>query len=425
MSHGPGPSVSFQSRPLVSRSAILSGSFELAGRTPFKDYMAEKAVKKAIENGLASLAGLHGQRVERILASASQIYVDRPKLHPGLDPEDLFGVPWPVRFGLKRGSSKCILCVGLGSAFPEFGEASAIERGAFHDFLKLKTLSDCQNFATTWGLLGNWQTGNWSYVPSDSADAKSRLQVAHTLFEHMLIGSGSSALERGIHGSVFGEPLEAWLWHASRLRTWRKLLGSSSLPRQLKILNHPVETLRIPQPGVSPAEGLMLPGWFVPHLSPELFRSANSADIEAIDAANPWDYAVHQEGGFMRFAHERFRAMREISKESLDARFENEVAHLIRGLLAETLSGKVSFQPLSVDGFASVEPISLLAWLYVEFANQHAGILGGTVRSAPCQNPGCQKLAIWHGIGRPRKHCSDSCRTAANTKRRISESSSI
>jgi len=55
--------------------------------------------------------------------------------------------------------------------------------------------------------------------------------------------------------------------------------------------------------------------------------------------------------------------MRDISKKPLDARFENELVRLLRGLLKETLSGKVSFQPSSEEGFASVEPNSLLAWL--------------------------------------------------------------
>jgi hypothetical protein len=59
----------------------------------------------------------------------------------------------------------------------------------------------------------------------------------------------------------------------------------------------------------------------------------------------------------------------------------------------------------------------------LKFANRHAEILGGTVRSAPCANPGCQKLAFRRGIGRPRKHCCSSCKTAANDKRRLAESS--
>ena len=126
----------------------------------------------------------------------------------------------------------------------------------------------------------------------------------------------------------------------------------------------------------------------------------------------------------MRFAHERFRSMREISKKSLDARFENEVVHLIRGLLKETLAGKVSFQPFSQEGFASVEPNSLLAWLYLEFSNRHADILGRTVKSAPCKNPGCQRLAVSGSKGRTREYCSDSCKSAACEKRKSSKASS-
>jgi len=123
--------------------------------------------------------------------------------HPALDPEDPFRVPWPVRLGLKSGMSSCILCVGLGSAFPEFGEASAVGRDALDDFLKLENPKDCQAFATRWGLLGNWQNGSrWHAIP-DSCDAKIRIAVGQELLEKELLRAGANGSQRlGIWGAT-------------------------------------------------------------------------------------------------------------------------------------------------------------------------------------------------------------------------------
>lgn len=416
------PSVTFQSRPIVSNMAVLHGKFKPEGRSPFSDPFVEKAIKRAVAEGLSDLPGWHEPRIRAIFQLASRGQDERQLVHPGLDPEDPFYVPWPVHLGLPSSESSCLLCVGVGSAFPSLGDDSAISRDAFDDFLKLESPEDCLGFTRRWGLLGNWRGGARTYTISAKSDAENRVAVAQELRAQGLLGDESTSLENGIRGSVYGEPLDAWLWHVARLRTWRVLLRTSNLRRQLGFLNRPIEAFRLPKPGHSPAEGVLLEGWFVPHLSADLLRPANTEDLEAIKNAKAWDYAVHQEGGFLRFAHQRFGPLREISKKSLDVRFELEVVKLVRQLLQETLAGKASFQPFSMDGFATVEPESLLAWLYLEFANRHADVLGGTVRSAPCENPGCQKLAVYRGSGRIRRYCSDSCKTAANKKRRLTES---
>lgn len=419
------PSVYFQARPVVSNIAILQGTFETDGRSPFDDPFVEEAIKKGLTAGLADLPGWHEPRIQRIFQLASIAHDVRQWVHPGLDPFDPLHVPWPVHQGLTSGQSRCLLCVGLGSAASVFGNNSAISRNALDDFLSLEAPEDCREFAKRWGLLGDWQAGVRSYVLSDPSDAEVRTAVAQKLHEQGILREGSVTLERGLQGSVYGEPLDAWLWHVSRLRTWGILLRTSNLRRQLNILNRPVEFLKLPMPGHSPTEGIFMEGWHVPHLRPDVTRPADTDDVDAIKNAKAWDYAVHQEGGFMRFAHQRFGLLRELSQEPLDARFVNELVKLIRGLLQETLAGKVSFQPFSSDGFATVEPNSLLAWLYLEFANRHAEILGGTVSSSPCANPGCQKLAIWHGIGRPKEYCDKSCKSAAWKKRNKSKSSRV
>jgi len=410
---------------VVSNISILHGSFELDSRPPFNDPYVEKAIKKGVTETFSDLPGWHERRVQRAFELASEAHDERRLVHPGLDPEDPFQIPWPVHLEMKSDHSRCLLCVGLGSSLPTFGPGSRIERDAYDDFLRLESPEDCPEFAMKWGLLGDWQSGGRSYVIRDSSDGKNRIAVAKELLGKGLLRAEGVALERGLRGSIYGEPLDGWLWHVARLRTWRILLRTSNFRRQLKILNRPIELFRLPKPGQFPVEGVLLEGWYVPHLCAELSRPANSEESEAIKNAKAWDYAVHQEGGFLRFAHARFASLREISKKSLDARFELEVVELVRQLLQETLAGKVSFQPFSTDGFASVEPESLLAWLYLEFANRHADVLGGAVRSAPCENPGCHKLAISRGVGRIRRYCSDSCKTAAHKKRKSSESSSI
>jgi hypothetical protein len=385
----------------------------------------EKAIKKAVTKAFSDIPGWHELKVRRVFELASKAHSERRLVHPGLDPEDPFQIPWPVHLEMKTDHSRCLLCIGPGSSMPTFGPGSRIERDAFDDFLRLESPEDCREFAMRWGLLGDWKAGGRAYAIPDSGHPEVRISVAKELHEQGLLRAEGGILERGLRGSIYGEPLDAWLWHASRLRTWQVLLRTSNLRRQLKILNRPRELFRLPKPGHSPAEGVLLEGWFVPHLCAELSRPANAEDSEAIKNAKAWNYAVHQEGGFLRFAHARFAPLREISKKSLDVRFELEVVELVRQLLQETLAGKVSFQPFSTDGFASVEPESLLAWLHLEFANRHADVLGGAVRSAPCENPGCHKLAISRGVGRIRRYCSDSCKTAAHKKRKSSESSSI
>lgn len=414
------PAIAFQSRPVVSNIAILHGSLELESRPPFNDPYVEKAIKKAVTEAFSDNPGRH----ERVFELASRALGERRLVQPGLDPKDPFQIPWPLHLEMKTDHSRCLLCVGLGSSLPMFGPGSRIEKNAFDDFLKLESPEDCRDFAMKWGLLGDWQASGRSYVIRDSSDVGNRIAAAKELLGKGLLGAGARALKLGLRSSVYGEPLDAWLWHGGRLRTWRTLLGTSNLRRQLRILSRPLELFKLPKPGHSPTEGVLLEGWFVPHLSPELSLPANWEDSEAIKNAKAWEYAVHQEGGFLRFAHQRFISLREMSEKPLDARFEGEVVNLIRQLLQETLARKVNFQPFSHDGFASVEPDSLLSWLYLEFANRHADVLGGTVRSAPCENPGCLKLAISRGVGRIRRYCSDSCKTAAHKKRKGSESSS-
>ena len=411
------PSVSFQTRPIASNMAILYGSFEPEGRSPFNDSTVERAIKKGVAQGLADLPGWHELRIKRIIQFASKAHDDRPKALPGLDPADPFHVPWPSHFDLSGGKSNCLLCIGLGSLFTVFTESFPIAKNAYDDFLKLKAPEDCEVFAKNWGPLGNWQTGSRSYVLSDPINVEGRRVVARKLHQRGLLPAGSTALDLGLKSSVFGEPLEAWLWHVSRLQTWRILLSIQNHKRQLQILNRPVERFKIPDPSSFGPDMVTLPGWYVPCLAQELYRPATSEDLETIKNSKPWTYSVHQEGGYFRFLHERFITLRDISKNSGDASFQIEVVKLIRQLLQETLSGQVSFQPFSTEGSASVEPNSLLSWLYLEFANRHEEILGGTAQSAPCVNPGCQRLAVWHGIGRPRKHCSDSCKTSFYKKR--------
>jgi hypothetical protein len=416
------PSVLFQACPITSDIAILHGSFRPERQSPFNDLSIEQAIKKGVEHGVADLPGWHGLRIKRILQLVSKVHDNQPILKPGLDPMDPFIVPWSSRVGLASGQTNCLLCIGLGSRLPVFRENFPISKKAYDEFLKLKTPEDCEVFAKHWGPLGNWKIESRSYVPSDPSDVEVTRAFAKILYARGFLPEGATALNVGLRSSVFGEPLEAWLWHVSRINTWRTMLSTSNHLRQLRILNRPIDILKIPDsssfgPGMD-----TLPGFYVPCLSQELFRLATNEELEALKNSKPWDYAVHQEGGFLRFLHDRFRGLRHISKNSRDASFQIEIVKLIRQLLQETLAGKVSFQPFSMDGFASVEPNSLLSWLYMEFSNRHADILGGTVKSVPCANPDCQKLAVWLGFGRPRKHCSNSCKTAANKKRRLAES---
>jgi hypothetical protein len=165
----------------------------------------------------------------------------------------------------------------------------------------------------------------------------------------------------------------------------------------------------------------LLEGWYVPELSDSLVREAKDDEVEAVRLRRVMEYGVHQDGGFLAFAHPGFQAPRELASKKPDAGFETELVILVRELLREQLVDKVHFQPFARDGIATVSPDSLLSWMYLEFSNRFADVLGGTYKSAPCKNPNCEHVAIWAGKERPSLYCSDPCKTLASRKRKAAQ----
>lgn len=428
-------SVTFETQPIESEVAVLYGRFAPEERTVFDLPGVQGATRKAVREVMADAPLPYRSRDRRVVARAAEILERRP--WEG-NREQHLSFNSARRFRLTSGESRCVLCVGFASKSPRWSPPNRVDRDAFADFLKLDDPDACAAFARRWGLLSGLSQPISSYRlvehrepflgqdtwiggrqegPEEPDLSAVGLVSAKRLFEANLLPGDSKALKEGLRYGFLAEPLDAWLWHAARLRTWTKLMRISNTSRQVRILNRPIDLLRLPSPGMLSA-GDHLEGWFVPELSESLVREAKDDEVEAVRLRRVWEYGVHQEGGFLAFAHPRFQALRELATKVPNAGFETELVILIRELLREQLAGKVHFQPFARDGMATVSPDSLLSWMYLEFSNRFADVLGGTYKSTPCKNPNCERVAIWTGKGRPNLYCSDSCKTLASRKRK-------
>lgn len=431
-------SVTFETQTVESEVAVLYGRFAPEERTVFDLPGVQGATRKAVREVMADAPLPYRSRDRRVIARAAEILEGRPWEGKR---EQHMSFTSARRFRLTSGESRCVLCVGFPSKPPRRSTPNRVDRHAFDDFLKLDDPDGCAAFARKWGLLSGPSqpilvfrlvdhrerfVGHRTWIGGKEEGAEEPdlravgVVSAKGLFEAGLLPGDSRAIKEGLRYGFLAEPVDAWLWHAARLRTWTKLMRISNTSRQVRILNRPLDLLRIPSPGMLSA-GDLLEGWFVPELSEALVREAKDDEVEAVRLRRVWEYGVHQEGGILAFAHPRFHTLRELASKKPDAGFETELVILIRELLREQLAGKVHFQPFARDGMATVSPDSLLSWMYLEFSNRFADVLGGTYKSAPCKNPKCERVAIWTGKGRPNLYCSDSCKTLASRKRKAAQ----
>jgi hypothetical protein len=300
---------------------------------------------------------------------------------------NLFEIVPPLRFRRHRAGSSVVLVWEAAfqkvSLSPEPLSACAT---TLEDFEKLKTPADCLEFAGRWGKLGPKHDKCYFWLTQDADDSvrhhvrdqlgrngvvvrvRRETQTEEGLFTETL------TCEPNENISLTGEPVDAWLWHAARLRTWRRLLKLVSKVTTTKRRFERIRML-LSKSTDSWSEGEAT----VVHDLAQERRLASEEDLVATDQVKPWTYALHQEGGEFGFSGAEFDEMRGIMdprSRRIDAK---AVQRLIELALRRTLHGHITIAPkIGRVSDELVECDSLLAWLYLEFAGQHTDELGLT-----------------------------------------------
>jgi hypothetical protein len=221
-----------------------------------------------------------------------------------------------------------------------------------------------------------------------------------------------------------GEPLDAWLWHSERLRSWRILLKPLNTKRAVdRAIN---ELARFTDVRSDPRNVDSSKSSFVCPSAKKGFRSVSDNEISTM-IVEPWTYALHQEGGEFYFDGPEFaelnRAMKEPHAPRDAEKLEVALKVIVAKLLRRTLAGHIHLLPrIGIEDREVIQPDSLLAWIYLEFARENAFPLGSVQTYVDCivcgkavsESPharnkrlycggSCQKLNQRHGLDEARR----------------------
>ncbi len=333
-------------------------------------------------------------------------------------PFNLFNITRPIRFSSSTANAYSILAWSVGfrnvSNDSMSRQATKVTR---RDFERLRTAEDCVSFSKTWGRLGP-PTRDLYFISQSEISGVSETWT--TLFESKLWPEHSAwDPSQPFRIPLTGEPLDAWLWHSERLRSWRILLQPLNKDRSVERAIAEIERFSDVIP--NPSKAGSPKAHFVRPSAIDGFRSVFKDEISTM-VAEPWTYALHQEGGEFYFAGPEFAdlrlAMKNVRSKSGPANLEAAIKSMITKLLRRTLEGHVHLLPqIGIADREVIQADSLLAWLYLEFAREFAFPLGQAKAYVKCivcgtiveESPharnkrlycggSCQKLKLRHGL---------------------------
>lgn len=325
-------------------------------------------------------------------------------------PFNLFNITRPSRFASGAAQTHSLLAwsVGFGN-FPVELQGRHATRETLKDFERLRSASDCVSFAQKWGRLGS-TAENLYFIPEPEVDGGAERWLED------LFNSGLWSCQLGQEGEhpasipLTGEPLDAWLWHSERLRSWRILLRplntKRAVDRAIDELARFTDVLSSPGKVDSTQSSLVCPS------AREGFRSVLEDEISTT-YVEPWTYAFHQEGGEFYFAGAEFTDLRRAVKEPHTARgaekLELALKVTVAKLLRRTLAGHIHLLPrIGIEDREVIQSDSLLAWLYMVFAREFAFPLGAVQTYVDCIVCGKAVSESPHARNK-RRYCGGSC----------------
>jgi hypothetical protein len=325
-------------------------------------------------------------------------------------PFNLFNITRPSRFASATAQTHSLLAwsVGFGS-FPIELEGRHATRETLRDFERLRSAPDCVSFAKKWGPLGV-TTKSLYFIPEHQVDGGAESWLGDLYASGLWPCNWSHVDDRPSGIPLTGEPLDAWLWHSERLRSWRILLKplntKRAVDRAIDELGRFTDVFSDPTNVDSSKSSFVCPS------AKEGFRSVFEDEISTT-IVEPWTYALHQEGGEFYFAGPEFnelrRAMKGLHTNRGAEKLETALKVIIAKLLRRTLAGHVHILPrIGIEDREIIQLDSLLAWIYLEFAREHAFPLGSVQTYVNCIVCGKAVSESPHARNR-RLYCGGSC----------------
>lgn len=401
--------------PRPERVALLEGGFDLRNSAKLNSEEVLIQMLDDLRNHISADEMDQGDwhQVRRTLWKGLERH--RPEAKYSFN---LFEFDAPLKHRSPRQGSSTILAWEVGFQKAKY-QSKRLQASAatLADYEKLETPDDCLTFVRRWGKLGPKHDRCFFDLVRE-ADDSVRRQVRDQLRRGGIVVrvSRNTRTEEGPANETLtceptanlpltGEPVDAWLWHAARLRTWRRLLKLVSKETKIKARFERLRML-LSESTDSWSEGETN----VVHDLAQKRRPASEGDLKVVEHVKPWSYALHQEGGEFGFAGAEFDEMRVIM-DPFSRRIDvKSVQRLIEMSLQRTLYGHITITPkIGRVSDETVECDSLLAWMYLEFARQHTDELGLTrTQYVNCIVCGDETPESPHVRGRKRV-CSPCC----------------
>jgi hypothetical protein len=325
-------------------------------------------------------------------------------------PFNLFNITRPSHFASATAQTHSLLAWSVGfCSNPVESHGRHATRETLKDFERLRSAEDCVSFAQKWGRLGS-KAENLYFIPEPEVDRGAECWVTD------LFASGlwpSNCCQGGVRRSgipLTGEPLDAWLWHSERLRSWRILLKPLNTKRDVDRAT--AELARFTDVLSGPSNVYAFKLNFVCPSAKEGFRSVFEVENSKMKV-EPWTYALHQEGGEFYFAGPEFielcRAVKEPNTARGAQKLEAALKVTVAKLLSRTLAGHIHLQPrIGIEDREVIQSDSLLAWLYMQFAREFAFPLGSVRTYVECIVCGKAVSESPHARNK-RLYCGGSC----------------
>lgn len=395
--------------PLTRPITVVEGPFRLRSPNAIQ-------VDRAIELILGELMETEQGGLTLEIAEA-RISLSK-SLHRALDASiaestfsfNLFNTTRPASYQTRHAEAHRLLAWGVGfNSGPPNSETGRASQDTLKEFEQLRSDSDCLAFSTNWGRLGPISENLYfKLVPQEAvrlANIKEALTISGLWPETWQFPTDSFQIP------LTGEPLDAWLWHAQRLRTWRTLLRPVQSSRAVARLIDEIEkyTDVFPDPRYADVSENQ---WAAPSAATK-YKTVTETEMLSREVL-PWSYALHQEGGEFYFAGREFAELSRAVTSVTDnprgvTKLESAIKEMITTLLRRTLAGHIHIIPrIGIEDREVIQADSLLAWLYLEFARQFAFRLGSAQVYVECTVCGTKVPESPHARGR-RLYCGPNC----------------
>jgi hypothetical protein len=401
--------------PRPAHIALLMGNFKL--RDPFSR-SHDRVLERMLENASVLIPSASGDG--DCLLQAIRMLGDSLEQHKAVTTYgfNLFDIVPPMKFRRGHPGGAAVLAWEVAFQRPSFAadEIPATSE-TLAEFEKLVEPGDCLKFARRWGRLGPRSDQTYFYLtPENDPETKRKFRDQLAANEIVVKTRRTFLSEEGQRQedlqatatdnlAVTGEPVDAWLWHAARLRTWRSLLKAISKETQIS-----KRFARLMEFFAQSTDTWMENGIAVQHDPINRVRPTTDADADLIAQNRPWSYALHLEGGEFGFGGAEFGEVRAAINSKPQTKNAKVIQGFVETLLRRSLQGHITVVPkLGRVSDEVIECDSLLVWMYLEFARQHSDALGLTrmvyVRCSVCDEDTPESP---HVRGR-KKTCSEKC----------------